>query len=128
MSLAASTRALDELSSWPGYAPTPLHSLSGLARQLGLAALWYKDESQRFGVGSFKAIGGGYAVCEILKIEVQRALRPSGDLIRPSKRRIRVDHALDRADHRDGRESRQGRCLGRSDVQVLLRRLRTCRL
>jgi diaminopropionate ammonia-lyase len=72
MSLAGSTRALDEISSWPGYAPTPLHSLSGLARQLGLAALWYKDESQRFGVGSFKAIGGGYAVCEILKTEVQR--------------------------------------------------------
>jgi diaminopropionate ammonia-lyase len=72
MSLAASTRARDEISSWPGYEQTPLHSLSALARQLGLAALWYKDESQRFGVGSFKAIGGGYAVCEILKIEVQR--------------------------------------------------------
>src|ERR1700727_3368190 len=72
ISLAASWRAREEICNWPGYAPTPLLSLSGLARQLGLAGLCYKDEGQRFGVGSFKAIGGGYAVCEILKAEVHR--------------------------------------------------------
>lgn len=72
MSRAATSRALAEISSWPGYARTPLYSLSALARQLGLGELRYKDEGQRFGVGSFKAIGGGYAVCEILKAEVHR--------------------------------------------------------
>jgi diaminopropionate ammonia-lyase len=72
MSRAASSRALEEISSWPGYAPTPLHSLPSLARRLGLAGVLYKDEGLRFGVGSFKAIGGGYAVCEILKAEVHR--------------------------------------------------------
>lgn len=54
--------ALAEISRWPGYAPTPLHDLPGLAASLGVARLWYKDEGERFGLGSFKALGGAYAV------------------------------------------------------------------
>jgi diaminopropionate ammonia-lyase len=56
-----------EIASWPGYAATPLVRLDGLARQLGLAALWYKDERGRFGLGSFKALGGAYAVRRVLE-------------------------------------------------------------
>ncbi|THD60096.1 diaminopropionate ammonia-lyase [Phenylobacterium sp.] len=44
------------------YSPTPLLSLPGLAGALGLASLRLKDESRRFGLGSFKALGGAYAV------------------------------------------------------------------
>ncbi len=51
-----------EIASWPGYAPTPLRSLPGLAREAGLGAVWYKDEAERFGLNSFKALGGAYAV------------------------------------------------------------------
>ena len=58
--------ALDEISQWPGYAPTPLHNLDKLAGALGLGAVLYKDESQRFGIGSFKALGGAYAVLKLL--------------------------------------------------------------
>ena len=55
-------RARTEITSWPGYAPTPLVSLPGLAASLGLAAVCVKDEAPRFGLGSFKALGGAYAV------------------------------------------------------------------
>jgi diaminopropionate ammonia-lyase len=55
-----------EIASWPGYAATPLVRLDGLARHLGLASLWYKDERGRFGLKSFKALGGAYAVRRVL--------------------------------------------------------------
>ncbi len=56
-----------EIASWPEYAATPLVRLDGLARNLGLAALWYKDERGRFGLKSFKALGGAYAVRRVLE-------------------------------------------------------------
>jgi len=55
------------IRSWPGYAPTPLRSLDGLARAAGLGAIFLKDESGRFGLGSFKALGGGYAVAHAVE-------------------------------------------------------------
>ena len=63
--------AFTEISSWPGYAPTPLVSLPNLARQLGVAKILYKDERGRFGLGSFKALGGAYAVANVLRLKVQ---------------------------------------------------------
>jgi diaminopropionate ammonia-lyase len=65
--------AMAEISSWPGYAPTPLVHLDGLAGELGLAALSYKDERGRFGLGSFKALGGAYAVANVLRNKVMAA-------------------------------------------------------
>ena len=53
---------MSEISSWPYYAQTPLHRLDGLAAHAGLDRIWYKDEAGRFGLGSFKALGGAYAV------------------------------------------------------------------
>jgi len=58
--------AENEIRSWPGYAPTPLRRLPGLAHRLGIAALHYKDEGGRFGLRSFKALGGAYAVFRLL--------------------------------------------------------------
>jgi len=55
-----------EISRWPGHAETPLHTLPALAARLGVAALHYKDECGRFGLRSFKALGGAYAVFRIL--------------------------------------------------------------
>lgn len=46
----------------PGYHPTPLVSLPALARELGVDKLWVKDESKRFGLNAFKALGGSYAI------------------------------------------------------------------
>lgn len=59
--------AYQEITTWPGYAPTALLTLDGLAAQLGLAAVFYKDEASRFGLGSFKALGGAYAVLRIVQ-------------------------------------------------------------
>ncbi|WP_120499664.1 diaminopropionate ammonia-lyase [Roseovarius sp. EL26] len=55
-------RAEREITGWDGYAKTPLESLDRLAEQLGLGDIYYKDEGPRFGLGSFKALGGAYAV------------------------------------------------------------------
>lgn len=44
-----------------GYAPTPLHDLSRLAQQLGLAQLLIKDESHRLGLPAFKILGASWA-------------------------------------------------------------------
>lgn len=54
------------LSHCPVHQPTALHSLEGLARQSGIASLHVKDESTRLGLGSFKALGGAYAVIRLL--------------------------------------------------------------
>jgi diaminopropionate ammonia-lyase len=65
-------RARADITAWPGYAPTPLRALPELARQAGIAALHLKDESGRFGLGSFKALGGAYAVAGVLSAELAR--------------------------------------------------------
>ncbi|WP_370675778.1 diaminopropionate ammonia-lyase [Pleomorphomonas sp. PLEO] len=65
-------RAAGVISSWPGYRPTPLVSLSTLAMRLGVASVHYKDEGGRFGLGSFKALGGAYAVFRLLAAELRR--------------------------------------------------------
>jgi diaminopropionate ammonia-lyase len=33
---------------WPGYRPTPLRRLPGIAQAMDVAELWYKDEAGRF--------------------------------------------------------------------------------
>jgi len=62
LSLEGARAAHAAISAWPGYAPTPLRDLPALADRLDLAQVLYKDESQRFGLKSFKALGGAYAV------------------------------------------------------------------
>ena len=65
-------RAQAEITSWPGYAPTPLHDLPALAAQAGVASVQLKDEAGRFGLGSFKALGGAYAVLGVVQAELSR--------------------------------------------------------
>ncbi|GAA4323784.1 diaminopropionate ammonia-lyase [Pigmentiphaga soli] len=79
LSLHALSLARAEIQSWEGYQATPLRSLRSIAHETGVKAVFYKDESQRFGLGSFKALGGAYAVFRLLQAEVERATgaRPS---------------------------------------------------
>jgi len=72
LNTAGFSAAHSEISSWPGYAPTPLRCLPGLAAGHGLAAVHYKDEGERFGLKSFKALGGAYAVCRLLAQVIAR--------------------------------------------------------
>lgn len=53
----------------PGYAPTPLRVLGAFANHLGVAELYVKDESFRFGLNSFKGLGGSYALAKLLAEE-----------------------------------------------------------
>jgi diaminopropionate ammonia-lyase len=62
------------ISAWPGYEKTPLVALAGLAAEIGVASLHYKDEGGRFGLGSFKALGGAYAVARLLQRQVEESL------------------------------------------------------
>jgi len=75
---AAHAAARQEIAAWQGYQPTPLHALPGLAAAAGIGRLWYKDEGGRFGLGSFKALGGAYAVLRLLVAELaKRGVAPS---------------------------------------------------
>jgi diaminopropionate ammonia-lyase len=65
-------RAKEEIAAWPGYAPTPLLPLPELAAGARVAAIHWKDEGSRFGLGSFKALGGAYAVLKLLQAELAR--------------------------------------------------------
>ena len=58
-------KAFKSLSGWENYEPTPLLNLNKLSKDLGLKNIFYKDESKRFGLKSFKALGGAYAVAEV---------------------------------------------------------------
>jgi diaminopropionate ammonia-lyase len=49
-------------SSLPGYRPTPLVELPELAAELGVAAVFVKDESERLGLSAFKILGASWAV------------------------------------------------------------------
>jgi len=62
--------AQQTIAAWPGYERTPLIDLAGVAAATGVARVHYKDESQRFGLGSFKALGGAYAVARLLRSQV----------------------------------------------------------
>tara|TARA_B100000287_G_scaffold427551_1_gene477358 strand:+ start:364 stop:1491 length:1128 start_codon:yes stop_codon:yes gene_type:complete len=55
------------ISSWEHYSPTPLIELNKLSKELNLNKIFYKDESKRFNLKSFKALGGAYAVEKITK-------------------------------------------------------------
>ena len=66
-SLSKSKDAINEISQWPGYGETPLYLLENLAADIGVDKIYYKDESQRFHLKSFKALGGAYAVARQLQ-------------------------------------------------------------
>jgi diaminopropionate ammonia-lyase len=69
------------LAVCPQHQETPLLKFPELAKELGIAGLFVKDEGKRLGLKSFKALGGAYAVfvlvqraaCERLK----RNIHPS---------------------------------------------------
>ncbi|WP_342738507.1 diaminopropionate ammonia-lyase [Bradyrhizobium sp. B117] len=69
------------LQACPRYAPTDLISLPRTAERLGVGEIWIKDETQRLGIGSFKGLGGAYAV---LKLAMQHVERRTGRAILPA--------------------------------------------
>ena len=67
ISLAEHRRAREIITSFPDYQLTRLHNLDQVTADLGMGAVWLKDESTRFGLGAFKSVGGAYAVYRVLE-------------------------------------------------------------
>ncbi len=66
------------LQDCPAYEPTPLVDLPDLAAACGVARLQVKDESKRMGLGSFKALGGAFAVAQMV-LDASGAEDPCGE-------------------------------------------------
>jgi diaminopropionate ammonia-lyase len=83
LSLESFELANKEISSWDKYEPTPLHFLSEIANDSGVSLIAYKDENHRFSLKSFKALGGAYAVSNLLikKLNEEGIKANSSDLI-----------------------------------------------
>ncbi len=61
------SNAYRTISNWKSYNVTPLYTLDKLKKNLKVNNIFYKDESKRFHLKSFKALGGAYAVEKISK-------------------------------------------------------------
>jgi diaminopropionate ammonia-lyase len=66
LSVAAAEEVERFLRHRENHVATPLHALPALARELGVGAVHIKDEGLRLGLGSFKALGGSYAVIRLV--------------------------------------------------------------
>lgn len=63
-------KAISFHKSFPIYQPTPLVPLKDLAQKLGVKNIYLKDESYRFGLNAFKAMGGSYAMAKYMAEEL----------------------------------------------------------
>ena len=75
-------RPLALLAECPAHAPTPIVDCPALAASLGIASLRVKDESGRMGLGSFKALGGAFAVAQLLR---EKATAVLGRIVDPDE-------------------------------------------
>ncbi|MEG6508866.1 diaminopropionate ammonia-lyase [Methyloligella sp. 2.7D] len=72
LSAEAATEVERYLTYRPNHAATLLRHLPGLAEKIGIKDILVKDESTRLGLGSFKALGGSYAVIRLVLEEASR--------------------------------------------------------
>ena len=72
MSLPNVAKARSFHGSFPQYSITPLAQLDGMAQYLGLAGVYVKDESYRFGLNAFKVLGGSFAMARYIAKEMGR--------------------------------------------------------
>jgi diaminopropionate ammonia-lyase len=88
------TEAADEVERYlarrPDHVPTPLHHLPGLAGELGIGSIHCKDEGERLGLGSFKALGGSYAVIRLVMEEAERQVGRRVDVAELRTPRVRA--------------------------------------
>ena len=88
---------LDMLKACPAHRETPLLALPALAGRLGIGELRIKDESQRFGFGAFKALGGVLAVYNVLSGSIGNAYHHSPtfeEVLRGDHREITRDYVF----------------------------------
>jgi diaminopropionate ammonia-lyase len=81
LGVTAAEEAERYLAYRDNHAPTPLRALPALAAELGVGAVHIKDEGFRLGLGSFKALGGSYAVIRLVLEEASRRLGRMVDVV-----------------------------------------------
>lgn len=77
LSLDSVARARVFHQGFPQYKLTPLAKLDAMASHLGIAGLYVKDESWRFGLNAFKVLGGSFAIANYI---AQKLGRPIEDM------------------------------------------------
>ncbi|AKG73123.1 diaminopropionate ammonia-lyase [Salinicoccus halodurans] len=82
MERAAADYDVDEMkkavsfhSSMPQYDETPFIELKNLSEMLGIAKIYLKDESKRFGLNAFKGLGVSYAMAKYFAGELDVDLK-----------------------------------------------------
>jgi len=80
LGIAGADQAEHYLKARENHAETPLHVLPALAGELGIGSLHVKDEGRRLGLGSFKALGGAYAVMRLVLEEAGKRLGRTVDV------------------------------------------------
>jgi diaminopropionate ammonia-lyase len=112
LSVAAAEEAERFLRHRENHAVTPLRALPALARELGVGAIDIKDEGLRLGLGSFKALGGSYAVIRLVLDAASKRLSDAVDvaaLHTPEVRALAADMTFACAtDGNHGRSVAQG--------------------
>ncbi len=112
LGVAAAEEVERYLAYRDNHAPTPLHILPSLAADLDVGAIHVKDEGFRLGLGSFKALGGSYAVIRLVLEDAARRLgRPVdvADLHTPEVRAVAAGMTVACAtDGNHGRSVAQG--------------------
>ncbi|MEW5922526.1 MAG: diaminopropionate ammonia-lyase [Candidatus Zixiibacteriota bacterium] len=69
-SVAAAEDVIGFHSTIPQYYPTPLLRLPAAASKMKIAEILIKDESKRFGLNSFKVLGGTYSIMKYICTEI----------------------------------------------------------
>ncbi len=90
LSVKAASEVERFLTFRDNHAETPLQNLDSLAAELGVAAIHMKDESLRLGLGSFKALGGSYAVIRLVLEEASRRLGRAVDIAELHAREVKA--------------------------------------
>ncbi len=90
LSVDAAAEVERHLSHRDNHAETPLRALPAMAASLGLGAILLKDEGFRLGLGSFKALGGAYAVFRLVLEEASRQLGRPVDIAELNSPEVRA--------------------------------------
>ncbi|KAM0479153.1 hypothetical protein ACHAP7_005762 [Fusarium lateritium] len=80
---SSSPEAIDRFhQSLPNYEPTPLINLKDLAKDVGVGAVYVKDETNRFGLPAFKILGASWGAFRSIAEKLGLSLDSDIDTVR----------------------------------------------
>ncbi|KAH7245814.1 tryptophan synthase beta subunit-like PLP-dependent enzyme [Fusarium tricinctum] len=82
-SASSSPEAIDRFhQSLPNYKPTPLTNLKDVAKDIGVGAVYVKDETNRFGLPAFKILGASWGAFRSIIEKLKLSLDSDIDTVR----------------------------------------------